>query len=307
VRRVGVLLVTALGLLALLTGCQRDFTGLHLRIAAGSKDGVYYPLGMELAKAWTGDLGLDRQPSVQVTDGAVDNVQRLLAGQADVVFADADTVDSPAPGGVRALARIYEDYLQVVVRADSPVRQVSGLRGLRVSVGAQQSQTAVVANRVLGVAGVAQQVQTQYLDLDDSLAALKAGQLDAFFWSGGLPTSGISELGGTTPVRLVSLADVLPQVEAKYPVYQTAEVPTTTYRGMSGEPVATLSVPNYLLVSAGMPDDEAEALVRGLFGAEDALVRVNPAARSIDEGSAIYTSPVPLHPGALAYYRSVKV
>jgi TRAP-type uncharacterized transport system substrate-binding protein len=34
---------------------------------------------------------------------------------------------------------------------------------------------------------------------------------------------------------------------------------------------------------------------------------VNAAALGIDVHSAIYTQPVPLHPGAAAYYRSAKI
>jgi TRAP-type uncharacterized transport system substrate-binding protein len=55
-----------------------------------------------------------------------------------------------------------------------------------------------------------------------------------------------------------------------------------------------------------MPDDVAEALVRGLFKAQPELVKANPAALSIDVRPAIETAPLELHPGALRYYRSIK-
>jgi TRAP-type uncharacterized transport system substrate-binding protein len=55
-----------------------------------------------------------------------------------------------------------------------------------------------------------------------------------------------------------------------------------------------------------MPDDVAEALVRGLFDARGALATANSAALSIDVHPGIETQPVPLHPGALRYYRAQK-
>jgi TRAP transporter TAXI family solute receptor len=89
-------------------------------------------------------------------------------------------------------------------------------------------------------------------------------------------------------------------------VYGTAVVPAGTYVP-GGDAVTTLVVPNFLLVTDRMPDDVAEALVRGLFNAAPHLAVVNTAALAIDVHTAIYTDPVPLHPGAEAYYRSAKV
>jgi hypothetical protein len=88
-------------------------------------------------------------------------------------------------------------------------------------------------------------------------------------------------------------------------VYRTAVVPAGTYEPDSAE-VTTLVVPNFLLVTDKMSDEVAQALVGGLFDAIPQLILVNPAARAIDIHTAIFTEPVTLHPGALAYYRSAK-
>jgi len=72
--------------------------------------------------------------------------------------------------------------------------------------------------------------------------------------------------------------------------------------------VTTLTVPNFLLATDRMPNDVAQALVSGLFGATDVLAGVNPhAALGIDIHNAIYTGPVPLHPGAVTYYQNAKI
>ena len=65
-------------------------------------------------------------------------------------------------------------------------------------------------------------------------------------------------------------------------------------------------VRNLLLVDAAMADDIAQALIKALFEAQSQLVVINPLARSIDLRAAIGTQPVPLHPGALRYFREAK-
>lgn len=314
-RPLGALLLV-LGLVAALgTGCDRDFSTVDLTLATGGTQGVYYKLGGALAHQWHAEFDMPRA-RILSTAGSVDNIERLRGGSADVVFSAADAAADAVraetashPGRrIRALARIYDDYLHVVVRADSPVHRLADLRGLRVSTGSPSSGVELIAHRLLHVAGLDPHadLQARRLGIDDSIDALRDGTIDAFFWSGGLPTPGISALSEDVPLRLVDLSDVLPELQRRYPVYQPATIPATEYRLRHG-PVTTLVVPNYLLVTDAMPDDVASTLLRGLFDGQRRLVRANPAALSIDVHSAIDTSPVPLHAGARAYYRSRKL
>jgi hypothetical protein len=295
---------------AVVAGCQGQFPGLNLSIATGSSDGVYYQLGTKLADSWAQQLNIAR-PRVLETAGGPDNILRLREGTADIAFGSADAVNQPdqGPRKLRALARIYDDYIQVVVRADAPIHQLSDLAGRRVSVGSANSQTQLVANRVLQAAGVHDVIPVQD-SLNDSITEMKAGTIDAFIWSGGVPTESIANLDKSVTIRLLDLGSdpsgVLPKMLAKFPVYGTAVVPVGTYQAGSGS-VTTLTVPNFLLVTDRMSNDVAEALVHGLFNAADQLATVNKAALAIDVHTAIYTDPVRLHPGAEAYYRSAKV
>ena len=105
---------------------------------------------------------------------------------------------------------------------------------------------------------------------------------------------------------MLDLNDVLSKFRQQYPVYGSATLPASTYNLQSG-PVITLVVRNFLLVHENMPDDVAEALVRQLFEGQPELVKAHSAARTIEQRSAIETSPVPLHNGAMRYYREAKV
>jgi hypothetical protein len=249
---------------------------------------------------------------VRPSAGSVDNLGLLDANGADVIFSAADVADArlaqpSRPGGqLRALARIYDDALQVVVPAGSPITGVGDLRGKRVSIGASDSGVIVMADCLLAVAGLnaATDLSASTLGIDESVAALRDGSIDAFFWSGGLPTGGVRELAARQPIRLLDLAPQLPALRARFPVYDVGTVPA----GMYGIPAAvtTTFVRNFLLVRAEMADPLAEGLVSALFDASEQLVRANPAGRAIDPRSAIGTEPVPLHPGALRYYRSTK-
>ena len=78
-------------------------------------------------------------------------------------------------------------------------------------------------------------------------------------------------------------------------------VPDDTY-GIP-EPVTTLQVRNVLVVAEHMDDDLAAALTGAVFAVPERLTTGTQAARSIDERSAIFTQPVPLHDGALRWFQ----
>lgn len=294
----------------LLAGCQQDLTGSPLRIATGGGTGVYYQLGGKLAEQWHAKLGLDA--SAHITSGSVGNLKELHDHKADValVAADAAAKDNK---GLRALARVYDDYIQVIARADSGITTLADLAGKRVSVGGTDSGVTVVATNLLGLAKLPPITDPMYqpLALNESLAALKDNRIDAFFWSGGLPTPAITEaLAQGVKLRMVNLKSLVNDARSGS-FYDAATVPKTAYNGMDGIPTTTLVVHNLLMVREDMPADEAEALVRTLFDVQPTLARdgnpvVANAAQLIDVRSAIETAPIELHTGALTYYKAVK-
>ncbi len=169
-------------------------------IATGNATGVYYVVGNalagELSKTTDGKL----TGTAAETGASVQNVEQLVAGQYDVAFSLFDTAVNAvqgkgsftAPQPVKALARIYDNYTQVVVRADAGITSVADMKGKKISTGSPKSGTEVIANRLLTAAGLdpAKDVQAQRLDLTKTVDGMKDGSIDGFFWSGGVPTGG---------------------------------------------------------------------------------------------------------------------
>ena len=148
---------------------------------------------------------------------------------------------------MRALARLHDDYVQVLVRAEVPATRVGELRGRRVSIGEPGSGVAFTARRLLTAAGLRPgEVQESALGLRAAIDALQAGTIDAFFWSGGVPTYPIAEMVARlaargTPVRMLDLSDVAAALQAAHPrVYQQGTVAAArAYPGLSSPVVPT--------------------------------------------------------------------
>ncbi len=317
-RQTAILALVAVLAVHALAGCaaanrnEVRYPAAGITIASGSAQGVY----SGYAEAYRRALGQD-VPDLRVkvvhTNGSLDNLDRLGSGRAQLGFATADTAyqatigpSQPAPN-LRAIARIYDEYLHLVVPASSPVRSARDLRGLRVSTGAERSSTELTAGRVLDAAGIAPEkdLVRRRFGLDASVAALRDGRIDAFFWSGGLPTPGIGDLAATTPIRLVPLDDQVNTLRAKYgAVYRRATVPSTTYPQVPQ--AVTVGVPNYLVVTGDLDARLVYQLTQVLFRHRGTIGAKVPSGRLLDARSAISTMPIPLHAGAERYYRDQK-
>ncbi|MCP3782064.1 TAXI family TRAP transporter solute-binding subunit [Micromonospora sp. A3M-1-15] len=297
------LLVSALAGLA---GCRDEPTEpVRIRIATGSPTAVYHAFGQSLAALLNRELPGVRA-SVVVTAASAQNVRLVGSGEAELGFTQADVLPPHAPEHptVLAVARVYDDLLHLVTTAGGPVRTLADLRGRRVSVGADGSGTEVTATRLLTVAQLGGTVVQEHLGLDDSVAALRAGRIDAFFFSGGLPVRGVAELAGRTSVRMVDLGEWTEPLRSGYgQVYVTRDIPRSVY---GADPVSTVANPNYLIVRADLPAELVREVTRLLMERREELAAAHPAAGRMSPRAAIVTTPLPLHPGAAEWYRATK-
>jgi len=301
---------------SLVGGCERAPASPHgqLRIATGGPGGVYYVYGQGLAEAVRQDLpGLTA--TVMTTGASVDNLRMLAAGTAEVAFALADSAAAAMRGeppfdsalSIAALARLYENCLHVVVLANGPIQHLDDLAGRRVSLGASGSGTELTAGRLLAVAGLdpARDMTALHYGVDDSARALAERRLDAFFFSGGLPTGAIVTLFRMAAIHLLDVGQLVVRLRKRYgELYSERTIPVSAY-GLV-DPVPTVGVANYLVVPASFDGELAYRLTRLLFERRELLASAHPEARRLDHWSAIGTYPVPLHPGAVRYYREAK-
>ncbi len=281
----------------------------RISIATGNTGGVYYVLGGAFAEAVSSATSGKLKATAAETGASVQNIQQLVAGNYQLAFSLADTAADAvngtgsfagAPQPIRALARLYPNFSQVVVRSDANVTTLAELRGKRVSTGSPKSGTEVIANRMLAAAGLNPDTDlaAQRLDIGTSVDGMKDGTIDAMFFSGGLPTPNLTDLFTSLgdKVRLLDTSAVLGALRGINPVYDIATIPASTYPGATGTP--TIVVPNLLVVPQSLDEATACVLTKTLFDRKADLVAVNPAAGSITLQQARDTDPVPLHPGA---------
>lgn len=282
----------------------------RLTIATGGTGGVYFPLGGALAQELSENIeGV--QATAQETSASVDNMRLIGSGEADIAFVLGDTAADAVEGRADfegspvdacALGIIYSNFTQVVTTQDSGIETVEDLRGKRVSVGAQGSGTEVIALRILAAAGIDpdDDITRSQLLVDETVAGLRDETIDAGFWSGGLPTGALVELG--SDLKLIPTGEFNQALADEFgPTYFEEEIPAGTYEGQD-EAVATVVVSNVLVVNTSMSEDLQRQVTQVLFDQKDDLASVQAAAEELDPATADQVEFMDVCPGAQAYY-----
>ncbi|MFJ3673275.1 TAXI family TRAP transporter solute-binding subunit [Streptomyces sp. NPDC090106] len=237
---------------------------------------------------------------MHTTAGSVANIEMLREGEADlalVLTATARAAQGTAllrrPVPLRAIGRVYETYLQFVVRADSSVRTVSDLAAHTVSLGAAGSGAAELGELILHAAGLVpgSDVSVLHLPLAEAADAIKAGTVGSRLVAGGVPLPALTDVDDSPGLRFPPLADLLPRLgdrDARAGSgLEEVSLPQGAYRTAGG--AGTTGMSNLLVL-------RASALVPG-----NAV-----GTQFLDVCSLIGMGGIALHPGAQAAYRGLR-
>jgi TRAP transporter TAXI family solute receptor len=286
----------------------------RLSIATGGTGGVYYPLGGGLANILSQSIpGLEA--TAEVTSASVDNIKLVGAGRADIAFTLGDTASDGFKGEgkfkekvpVRAIAVIYANKSQWVTVEGTGVEKIQDLKGRRIATGAPGSGTEIIALRILEAYGLdpEKDVRREKLSVAESVNALRDRKIDAFFWSGGVPTAAVTDLAATpgTKIKLLDHADAIPKMVQKYgPLYVKGTIPANAYPGQT-KAAQVADVWNLLVVNEKMDEKLVYQVTKTVFEKKADLAAVHAEAKNIDLANQYEVgAPVPFHPGAERYF-----
>ena len=287
----------------------------YLTILTGDTNGVYFPLGIALGKI-SSDAIADRVTRVQISQGSVENLRLLARGKGELAFAlgdslkaavegDADAGFKDKLGNLRAIGALYPNYVQIVATAKSGIKTLADLKGKSLSIGEPKSGTDLNARALLDAAGLddGEIRRMPQLMFAESVAKMIDGKLDATLQSAGLGVASLNRLSNVAEIVVVPIPTDL--VAKLGPPFVAATIPANTYRGQNDD-VPTATVMNYLVTRADVPEALAYRMTQLVYDHLAEIAKAHPAADKIRIENAAVT-PVPLHPGALRYFREKKI
>ena len=311
----------AFGLAALLLpGMAAAGEKLSFSIVTGGTGGVWYPLGGAIGGV-IGKNVPNTDATSEATTAAIDNLKLLAAGKAGMAFAYdyhavwANEGKIAALGKkqpVRVMLSFYEQPLHIVTKEGTGIKSVLDLKKRRVSVGAPNSGTEEQADYVLKALGIDwnKDFTREKLGASESVAALKDGKIDAFFWSGAVPTSSIIDLSSTPGLKMVLLpvggetADKI--MKANPAVFHKTVFAKGSYSAVDKD-VETIGITAVVNAMENFPADRLYQIVAAIFANTRELSAVWKEAPQLTPNKSLaQMTPEAvkyLHPGAEKYFK----
>ena len=312
-KKLSLVLVT-LALIASIMACGAP-KQTFVSIASGGTGGTYYPLAGAMAAIWNdGVKGMNA--AAQTTGASVANVNLLREGKADIIFVQNDIAYYAVNGlelfkdkafpDMKGMAILYPETCQLIVLADSGIKDVAGLKGKKVAVGAAGSGVEANARQIMAAAGVTYaDIQVQYLSFNEAASNLKDGNIDAAFLTAGHPTAAVQDISATKDINVVKIDDaIVAKLQSTYPFYTKTTIPAGTYKGVDAD-TQTVAVQAMLAVSAKLDAAVVEKMLQTMYaaaGSERLTAAHAKAGAMITLQNAQAGMSLPLHAGAEKFY-----
>ncbi len=284
-----------------------------IRFGAANIGGIYYTFANAYAGLINKDIP-DYNIEVKKTAGSAANLRLLADGYIELCIAQNDMINDAVNGtgafegktisGYSAIASLYPEACQIIVRKDSNIYSLDDLTGKTVSIGASDSGTERNAKQILEIAGLNNDlVKTTNLDYIKAADSLASGDIDAFFVTAGIQTTVIEELTRTCDIRLVGLNDSCKnKLLSAYSYYSDFTIPANTYFGQT-EDVSTVCVQAVLLANNDLAKGIVQDLTKLLFEHANDLQYSLSIDMQLNEQTATKGITIPFHKGAAAYYK----
>jgi uncharacterized protein len=281
-----------------------------LTLGTASPGGVFYVYGEALAKILTEKLGIDVNPFP--TQGSIHNVKLIESGGAQLGLitmstglegwnGSADWTKGEKFQKIRALFPMYDNPFQAVVLQRSGITTLAQLDKKRIGVGPRAGNGATYGPTIFKVVGISPDMS--YGSYDEMGADLLAGRIDALLTLLGAPVPAIQVVDAKEPVTFLSLSpEQMEAIRKAIPDFGPAKIAAGTYRLMDKDYV-TVGVPNFVIGRADLPDDLVYQLVKATFENQPRLVKATSAASDTLAQNVVKDTFLPLHPGAVRYYR----
>jgi len=298
--------------------------GERLVLATGQRQAPAYAAGIGIASLIKVELGPIHKIDLQAitSPGPVDNVHSIREGSADLAILPSVTghaarasigsfIGHPPEHQLRAITTLWRDALHLVVREDDAssgtIEDFLRLKGRKVFLGNEATGSIDANHLLITEFGLDAEKTFDISPLPDGdiASAIKKGNLDAFSIMSNLPNpmfQGLSEAEAKGLTFLDFTSDQVNAANGSHWLWTPYTIPAATYPGQAND-VSTIAHSTLLVTRADMAEETVYLIAKSIFENLPYLHRVHPLLSSLTADQALFGMSLPLHPGALRYFK----
>lgn len=314
--------LSAILVFLLVCGCSRDAEPVgsseltatnELKIGTAPPGGVFHVVGVAMADVL--DRALRPATAAAVTPletkGTLENVEMLNAGKLDFALANAATVFFAMDQGypMRVVMTLAPNVALFVTRNDSGIQTIQDLAGKRVIIGPAGAGFEFFLIPILVAHDLPyEEIRPMYASQLRAVEMLLAGQADAAFLGGAIPTESIQQASEQMDIYFVPFEDLPTKVlKTEFGFFTDATIPAGTYHGQT-DAFEGLNVGSMqLITSAAMDPELVYQVTKAIYQNRDEIAKRHPAGKAINPSTVVQDTGTLFHPGAVRYYKEIGI
>ena len=202
---------------------------------------------------------------------------------------------------MRAILPMYDSPFTIAGPRRLGVKSLSGLAGKRLGAGPRAGTSGTYFPKIFEALGIP--VTLIYGSLEEMGSQVIAGQLDGVALATGVPVPALLEVEAKEPLEFIPFTpEQLAIVRRLMPELGASTLPRGSYPSLT-EDYPTVGLFNFVIAHKDLPEELVYRAVKAVYDNHDRLVRAHSAGRETIPANVGHDTFLPLHPGAVRYYR----
>ena len=285
-----------------------------IAIGTASPGGTYYVYGQALAEILTGALGIE--VSAEATQGSTRNIILMETGQATLGLitmglgweawnGTGEWTKGRRFRAMRAILPMYNSPFTIAVPKRLGVKSLSELAGKRLGAGPRAGTSGTYFPKIFQALGIP--AVFIYGSLEEMGSQVIGGQLDGVVRDNRRPGSGAPGVEAKEPLEFIPFTpEQLGTLMRLMPELSASTLPRGSYPSLT-EDYPTVGLFNFVVAHKDLPEDLVYRAVKAVYDNHERLVRAHSAGRETIPANVARDTFLPLHPGAVRYYREIGV
>ena len=320
-------LLIALSLILLLMGCSDQIGARRTYVlTTGTTGGTFYPVGVALSTLVTAEQESAFSLTAISSAGSMENIKLLRDNQAQFglilgIFA-AWAWDGEGPirnpqNHLRSISAMWPNVEHFILRSElvtnGTVSDLDNLDGDRFVLGMRNSGAEQTGAFILDKLGIDynNKFNLAYMGYGATASAMQDGNIVGMNIPAGVPVTAITQAYAQLADSMTVLnfsPEEITAINQQYPLWDSYELAAGTYPYQE-EAITTAFSPNMLVVRDDVPEEIVYQFTKMLWSNLAILQEIHGATRdmALEDALSLEGIPVPLHPGALRYYREQQI
>jgi len=295
-------------------------------LATASTGGTYYPVGVAISTLTKVKLQPKHSIGMSAINsaGSGENVKLLRENEAQFAILQGlfgyyawngkgPLAQEGPQKNLRAVSMLWQNVEQFTALSSKvktgTIEDMKLFKGERVALGKKNSGTIGSNRTLLGNLGIdiEEAYDLVYVGYGPSADALQNGQIAAMSTPAGVPTGAVTRAlasMGDKAQLLNFTAEQMKTADGGLNLWTRYLIPAGTYPGQE-EDINTIAQPNFLAVRADIDEEAVYLITKTIYENLPFLNAIHKATTVMDVNKATAGLPMPLHPGAVKYYKEV--